>query len=147
MRVTAKDMFRLGNTASRHVIRLRIVCLFVVIFAISLPTCAVEHPGTIGNATCSSCHASKFMGKSVHSAMATSCSVCHVTQTRGDLTMVSLAAPKERICFSCHEKAESLRLHRSSAKGQCLDCHDAHSSDREMLLRVAQAIPVRVKVR
>jgi len=85
------------------------------------------------------------MGKSVHSAMATSCAVCHVMQTRGDMTVVSLAAPKERICFSCHEKAEALRLHRSAAKGLCLDCHDAHSSDREMLLRIAELVPPRTR--
>jgi len=107
---------------------------------------AVEHPGSIDKAAeCSTCHASKLMGKSVHSAMATSCAVCHVMQTRGDMTVVSLAAPKERICFSCHEKAEALRLHRSAAKGLCLDCHDAHSSDREMLLRIAELVPPRTR--
>jgi len=122
-------------------------CTFLTLLANAVPVFAVEHPGSIGNASCASCHASKLRGKSVHSAMATSCAVCHVMQTQGDMTTVSLAAPKERICFSCHEKAESLRLHQSAAKGQCLDCHDAHSSDREMLLRIAQAIPVRGKSR
>jgi predicted CXXCH cytochrome family protein len=132
-----------GNSAI-----LRVAWFILVVLATSLPTLAVEHPGSIANnAECSSCHASKLMGKSVHSAMATSCAICHVTQTRGDMTVVSLAAPKERICFSCHQQAESLRLHRTTAKGLCLDCHDAHSSDREMLLRVAQAVPVRVKNR
>jgi predicted CXXCH cytochrome family protein len=125
----------------------RIAVLILSFCAVALPTYAVEHPGTIGNATCTSCHASKVTGKSVHSAMATTCAVCHVTQTQGDLTVVNLAAPKERICFSCHERAESLRLHRTAAKGLCVDCHDAHSSDREMLLRVADAVSIRLKPR
>ena len=122
-------------------------CLGLLLLVLWLPAFGVEHPGTIGNAACTSCHAAKLTGKSVHSAMATSCSVCHVMQTQGDLTTVNLAAPKERICFSCHEKAESLRRHRQAAKGQCVDCHDAHSSDREMLLRIAQAVPPRMKHR
>jgi len=120
----------------------RVTCVLLTLLSSTIPTSAVEHPGSIGkDADCSSCHASKLSGKSVHSAMATSCSVCHVTQTQGDMTTVSLAMPRARICFSCHEKAESLRRHRPAAKGECLDCHDAHSSQQRMLLRIATIVP------
>lgn len=99
---------------------------------------AVEHPGIVPqNAACTSCHAAKVSGKSVHSVMVASCSVCHVTQTQGDMTTVSLSMPKAQICFSCHEKYASLQKHSPATKAPCLECHDAHSSSQRMLLRVA----------
>jgi len=99
---------------------------------------AVEHPGVVPkDAECTSCHAAKITGKSVHSVMATSCDVCHVTQTQGDMTVVSLSMPKQKICSACHQESAALREHVPAVKGQCVDCHDAHSSDQKMLLRVA----------
>src|SRR5579864_3035470 len=98
---------------------------------------AVEHPGVVPkDAECTLCHAAKVRGKSVHSVMATSCTVCHVTQTQGDMTMVSLSMPRQKICFACHKESTALREHVPAVKGQCIDCHDAHSSDQKMLLRV-----------
>lgn len=98
---------------------------------------AVEHPGVVPkDAECTSCHAAKIRGKSVHSVMAASCDVCHVTQTQGDMTLVSLSMPKQKICYACHQESSALPLHVPVVKGECIDCHDAHSSDRKMLLRV-----------
>ncbi len=97
---------------------------------------AVEHPGVVpGDVACASCHASKVTGKFVHSAMGTSCTVCHVTSTQGDMTIVSLSMPKDKICSACHTESATLRQHVPSVKGSCIDCHDAHSSSRRMMLR------------
>lgn len=97
---------------------------------------AVEHPGALEkDAECSTCHAQKMMGRSVHSAMTSPCSVCHVTSTQGDMTTVSLSMPKNKICYACHEESAALRQHAPALKGSCVDCHDAHSSERRMLLR------------
>ena len=97
---------------------------------------AVEHPGVLHeNDDCSSCHASKTTGKSVHSAMAAPCTICHLAQTRGDMTTVHLIMPKEQICFACHEKSSSLRQHAPAVQRRCVECHDSHSSARRMLLR------------
>src|SRR5271166_3326620 len=69
----------------------------------------VEHPGVVPrDAECSACHANKLSGKSVHSAMATTCTVCHVAKTQGDMTTISLSMPKERICSACHDEAAAL---------------------------------------
>lgn len=96
----------------------------------------VEHPGSIhADDNCSSCHADKSRGKSVHSAMALRCTVCHLAETQGDMTTLSLFMPKTKICFACHEQSLSVREHRPVARGLCLDCHDAHSSSRRKLLR------------
>jgi len=109
-----------------------------VLFLLAMPAWGVEHPGVLpADVECSSCHAKKISGKSVHSAMSTSCTVCHVARTQGDMTTLSLAMPKEQICFACHEKSTELQRHVPNVKAQCVDCHDAHSSDQRMLLRAA----------
>jgi len=97
---------------------------------------SVEHPGSVhSDDNCSSCHADKARGESVHSAMALSCNVCHLAQTQGDMTTLTLLMPKPKICFACHEQTLSVRQHRPVAQGLCLGCHDAHSSNQRMLLR------------
>lgn len=98
----------------------------------------VEHPGILHkDDNCSSCHPDKTSGKSVHSAMALSCTVCHLAETKGDMTTLNLAMPRQQICFACHEKSVSLQRHSPGVKGICADCHDAHSSRRRLLLREA----------
>ena len=73
---------------------------------------AIEHPGVVPQgAECGSCHADKLTGKSVHSAMATTCTVCHVAMTQGDMMTVSLSMPKEKICSACHDETAALRQH------------------------------------
>lgn len=122
------------------ILRLHAIALASLLLALPLlmpgSAAAIEHPGVIPkDAECSSCHASKLMGQSVHSAMATTCAVCHVTMTQGDMTTVSLSMPKERICSACHDESAARRRHVSSVKGSCIECHDAHSSGRKDLLR------------
>ena len=96
----------------------------------------IEHPGILHKEdNCSSCHRDKTSGKSVHSAMVISCTVCHLAQTQGDMTTLQLSLPKAEICFSCHEKSMMSREHSQGGKKLCVDCHDAHSSNRRMLLR------------
>jgi predicted CXXCH cytochrome family protein len=96
----------------------------------------VEHPGSVhADDNCSSCHAEKSRGKSVHSAMELPCTSCHLAQTNGDMTTLTLLMPKPKLCFACHEETWSVGQHRPVTKRPCLDCHDAHSSNQRMLLR------------
>lgn len=76
----------------------------------------------------------KTRGKSVHPAMAISCMVCHTLSEQGSQTMIGLTAPKETICFGCHEQSIEEKQHSPKVKGRCVDCHDSHSSPRRMLL-------------
>jgi predicted CXXCH cytochrome family protein len=102
----------------------------------------IEHPGIISwDANCSSCHANKTRGKSVHSAMLLSCTVCHLAQTEADMTTLNLAWPKEKICSACHQESVELQRHLPVVKGQCVDCHDTHSSSRRSLLREQADVP------
>ena len=108
----------------------------LLLLAPAVHASVIEHPGIIPkDANCSSCHASKTKGKSVHSAMVLSCTVCHQAQTEGDRTTLNLAWPKEKICSACHQQFVELQQHSPVVKGQCVDCHDTHSSSRRSLLR------------
>ena len=110
----------------------------LLLLVVAAPAAPVEHPGILPkNAVCSSCHADKIQGKSVHSAMALLCTVCHLIETKGDMTTLNLFVPKGTICFACHEQSAPLALHSSGAgaKAQCVECHDSHSSSRPALLR------------
>jgi predicted CXXCH cytochrome family protein len=96
---------------------------------------AVEHPGTIPKgAECSSCHQDKLAGKSVHSIMEAPCTVCHLMQTENDRTIVGLAMTREQLCSACHVNTVMAQQHSRPLKGECLDCHDAHNSNRRVLL-------------
>ena len=112
-----------------------LIALLLLLLA-SMQASSVEHPVSIpGDVNCSSCHANKTNGVSVHSAMALSCTICHMTQTEGDMTTMNLFMPKEKICFACHEESAAQREHSPVVKGQCVECHDTHSSRRRSLLR------------
>src|SRR5581483_1658497 len=125
-----------GSSNRRQVLPAFSVALFVLfILFCAGSSFAVEHPGSLPKeAECSSCHVKKITGKSVHSAMETSCTVCHVTMTQGDMTTMTLLMPKDKICYACHAESAALRQHVPQTQQKCLECHDAHSSNTRMLL-------------
>jgi predicted CXXCH cytochrome family protein len=55
---------------------------------------------------------------------------------------ISLVLPKEKICYSCHEKAAMAKS--PIMKGECVSCHDPHNSERLYLLRANVPIPSNV---
>jgi len=115
-----------------------LIGFLLLLQAAAMQSSTIEHPGILSkDAICSSCHANKTKGKSVHSAMGLSCTVCHLAETKGDMTTLTLAWPKEKVCFACHEESAALQQHSPVGKGKgiCLDCHDTHSSGRRSLLR------------
>ena len=115
---------------------LRYTLVALVVLSRSRSAFANEHPGILDRQdTCSTCHADKFQGKFVHSAMTLPCTVCHVAQTKGDMTTIDLLMPKEKICFACHAKSSESAEHNPPVKGDCIRCHDSHASNRRMLLR------------
>jgi predicted CXXCH cytochrome family protein len=117
---------------------LKSLVALAIVWAGIVPTVraqVVEHPGSIEkDATCASCHGKKVSGKSVHSAMALPCTVCHVAATLGDMTTFTLLLSKQKLCSACHDEAAALKQHTPTGNKQCLECHDAHSSDQRMLL-------------
>jgi len=95
---------------------------------------AEQHPLRAGR-ECSSCHGDKTSGKVVHSAIAMGCAVCHQVVASGETATVRLTMPNDQICFTCHLKSEDEYQHPPYAQGQCVSCHDPHSSNYPMHLR------------
>jgi predicted CXXCH cytochrome family protein len=97
------------------------------------PALAAEHPvplpKDVQDKNCLECHDDKTKGKAVHSAIQMGCSTCHSVKTQGDTTTVQLIAPKNELCFTCHDKSKEEVLHKPYEQGQCTTCHDPHSSD------------------
>lgn len=111
----------------------RVMFLLLLVVAWGLPGAAAEHPvplpKDVQDKNCLECHEDKTKGKAVHSAIAMGCSTCHNVKSDGTTTTVELVAPKNELCFTCHEKSKEEVLHQPYEKGQCVTCHSPHSSD------------------
>ena len=61
------------------------------------------------------------------------CNVCHDPQALGSMT-----EPQPELCYQCHEDQSLIFpvLHGPVAGGYCTACHDPHSSENDMLLRI-----------
>lgn len=113
-----------------------ILGLLLLALTCGLRLAAEEHPVPLPkDADCASCHDDKTKGKAVHSAIAMGCTTCHEVKTDGTTTSVNLTAPNDQLCFTCHEKSKEESLHGPYDKGQCVTCHDPHTSDFPKQLR------------
>ena len=75
----------------------------------------------------------------MHFDFTNACTVCHVVNVTEGKTSVALAIPKEKICYSCHEKSAMDKM--QFMKGECVSCHDPHNSERLYLLRKDVPLP------
>ena len=111
----------------------RVMFLLLLVLTGALPALAAEHPvplpKDVQDKNCLECHDEKTKGKAVHSAMQMGCSACHNVKSDGTTTTVELAAPKNQLCFTCHDKSKEEVLHKPYEEGQCTTCHSPHSSD------------------
>ena len=104
------------------------------------PAFAADHPELPKASECLSCHAEKTKGLSIHFDFAQSCTVCHAVSVADGKTSITLVLPKEKICYSCHEKAAMDAV--PYMKGECLSCHDPHNSARPHLLKANVPVPI-----
>lgn len=102
---------------------------------------ADEHPVPLEKNTdaakCLECHEDRTKGAHVHTAIAMGCTTCHEVKVEKDTTNVDLIAPKEELCFTCHEKSKETALHGPYDKGSCVICHDPHVSEFDKQLRAS----------
>lgn len=61
--------------------------------------------------------------------MAAGCTTCHSITTKGEKTTITLMAPAPQLCATCHNPIDAPVKHAPYAHGQCLLCHNPHSSD------------------
>lgn len=110
--------------------------LFLAAVVYAGPPQAAEHPvplpADVDATQCAECHAEKQQGKHVHTAISMGCTTCHSVETKDGSTRISLTAPPEELCLTCHELAKAENegvLHRPYEQKRCIVCHDPHSSD------------------
>jgi predicted CXXCH cytochrome family protein len=119
----------------------RVMFLLLLVVGWGRPLVAAEHPvplpKDVQDKNCLECHDDKSKGKAVHSAMQMGCSTCHNVKSDGTTTTVELVAPKNELCFTCHEKSKEEVLHQPYEQGRCTVCHSPHSSDFPKQTRAA----------
>ena len=113
--------------------------LSVLIVLCAAPALGANHPSVPQGNECLSCHAEKIRGQSVHYDFTRACTVCHAVTVANGETSITLVLPKEKICYSCHEKAAMDKV--SFMRGECVSCHDPHNSERRYLLRANARLP------
>jgi len=130
----------ISKIASRRVGFVLVICGgFVLLAVAAVPAFAAEHPAIPKESACLSCHLEKTTGQSINFDFTTACTVCHVVKVEDGKTSISLVLPKEKICYSCHEKAAMDKT--QFMKGECVSCHDPHNSERLYLLRANVPMP------
>jgi len=94
---------------------------------------AREHPFVEANdlkaENCLKCHADVQKGKAVHTAMSSGCDTCHQAASANGKTTITDVATGGDLCAMCHEMEKGPVLHGPYKAGECLACHDPHSSD------------------
>lgn len=110
---------------------------------LALVAAAIALPAAAQDASCRGCHARLLRKHVVHAAMQMGCATCH-EETAGLNAMPhkrtgrkGLAVQPPALCARCHADApfSGRYVHAPAGGGQCLLCHDPHSSDQHGLLR------------
>ena len=101
----------------------------------------IEHPfiepKDIKPETCLTCHPEKMKGRFVHTAVRMGCENCHHIISEKNKTSITLFATGGDLCAKCHEAKSGPVLHGPYKNGQCLICHDPHSSEFKAQTRSA----------
>ncbi|MEJ2684848.1 MAG: cytochrome c3 family protein [Candidatus Sulfobium sp.] len=88
------------------------------------------------NKLCFRCHVLDLSKRYVHGPVAAGgCLMCH--DPHGSAYPYFLVADPATFCLHCHDKKEIFRneAHKGIDGEQCTACHDAHSSNKEFLLK------------
>jgi len=94
-------------------------------------------PKDIKTDTCLTCHPQKQEGRFVHTAVKMGCESCHHIISENNKTTITLPAAGGESCAKCHAPEKEPVLHGPYKEGQCLICHDPHSSEFKAQTRSA----------
>ncbi len=114
----------------------RFIFLFVILGISRLSALTQDN---FSNCTAKGCHLTQTRFSVVHSPLEDGCDNCH--QTESDTHPVenekefSLITGVPELCYNCHETNNQMKhVHPPVKNGECLSCHNPHSSDYESLL-------------
>lgn len=127
--VTRRTGVRKGNLTLRSLL----LAIMVLLAHQVLAEEPIAHPlieqKAIKSETCLTCHPEKKQGKFVHSAVSMGCQNCHEAASEKNSTSIALVATGGNLCAKCHEASKDPVQHEPFKAGQCLVCHDPHTSD------------------
>ena len=86
-------------------------------------------PAQVKPQTCLTCHPGKLEGKFVHAAVRLGCDQCHRISSQDQTTTITLPKSGGELCAKCHEREQFAMTHEPYGSGECLVCHNPHSSD------------------
>ncbi len=93
--------------------------------------------------TCVECHKRTVKNNILHGPVAAECTNCHIPtgmeHPLEDVEGFSLLAEGSDLCFTCHEEeqatiASNKYIHKPVSQGECLECHEVHSSNDPKLI-------------
>ncbi|HXC06058.1 MAG TPA: cytochrome c3 family protein, partial [Bacteroidia bacterium] len=90
---------------------------------------------------CLECHQKVLEKKMAHKPVLEGCDKCHKSNGREhpkEEDTFELVMPVPQLCYSCHDEKNIMKavVHAPLKEGDCLSCHDMHSSKNEHLLSV-----------
>lgn len=91
------------------------------------------------NCSAKGCHLIQTKYSEVHEPVADNCLNCHETKAKTHPNQnkmdFKLKEDTPKLCYACHDPLNTLgHVHSPVEEGDCLSCHNPHSSDNEMLL-------------
>lgn len=93
--------------------------------------------------SCKDCHTTLISKKVLHAPADESCENCHMPNDnqhpQEGLKGFQLADEPATLCFYCHEEYTKTNKHAPAESGECLMCHDPHSSNSAALLKEANS--------
>lgn len=92
------------------------------------------------NCTDAACHKGLISLRNVHAPVEDDCSVCHIATKNGHplegQKEFKLSSETPGLCKECHDLSlNEPNIHAPVGAGQCLNCHNAHGSKIEKLLK------------
>ena len=95
---------------------------------------------TVKTNKCLECHAKLTEKPIIHKPVSDACDKCHQSNgkehPKEDVTGFTLIKEVPELCYSCHEQSNIVKekVHAPVKDGDCLSCHDVHSSKNEHLV-------------
>ena len=129
------------NPKTGNLLKIVLVAMFlsaVILIGFNRRTPAAqttEHPyiapDDIKSETCLTCHPDKKEGKFVHTAVGMGCENCHqaASEKEKEKTSITLVATGGELCAMCHEASKDPVQHGPYKAGECMVCHEPHSSN------------------
>jgi predicted CXXCH cytochrome family protein len=119
----------------------RLLPYFVLIMALSIavPVLAQDKPT---EKKCLECHTKTNAKTFVHEPSKESCKNCHESNGKKhpleDEEGFKLVEKVPQLCYTCHDPINTKKhLHPPVKQGDCLDCHEIHSSNEKKLIFLA----------